>query len=85
MTTQDAFHYNPNSQSTLVTKASMEKETEALTAKTMEHEASDQVGVTHSLPATLLQNGIEETNWRIHNQLTAEKNVHCASHKMVQG
>jgi len=48
----------------------MEKETEALTAKTMEHEASDQVGVTHSLPATLLQNGIEKTNWRIHNQLT---------------
>jgi hypothetical protein len=40
----------------------MEKEIEALTAKTMEHEASDQVGVTHSLPATLLQNGIEETN-----------------------
>jgi hypothetical protein len=27
----------------------MEKETEALIAKTMEHEASDQVGVTHSL------------------------------------
>jgi hypothetical protein len=63
----------------------MEKETEALTAKTMEHKASDQVGVTHSLPAALLQNSIEETNWRIHNQLTAEKNVHCASHKMIQG
>jgi hypothetical protein len=83
--TQDAFHYNPDSQSTLVTEASMEKETKALIAKTMEHEASDQVGVTHSLPATLLQNGIEETNWRIHNQLTTEKNVHCASHKMVKG
>jgi hypothetical protein len=61
------------------------EEIEALTAKTMEHEASDRVGVTHSLPATLPQNGIEETNWRIHNQLTAEKNVHCTSHKMVHG
>jgi hypothetical protein len=72
LTTQDAFHYNLDSQLALVTKAAMEKEIEALTAKTMEHEASDQVGVTHSLPTTLLQNGIEETNWRIHNQLTTD-------------